>query len=340
MMAASMSSHRSGGSGSGREEERIGRPRGFLGDTPQRNSTFIGLRNFGRGQNARVGMRRIGSSLSNLRHGSFGRVAAQQDGVAQLEGVADGAENGSKNSVIERGRVLPKGFSTVGKPESNTSLRNRAMEMQRHPFIIDPQRSKWTSHWDMIMLTALLFTAVVTPVEVAFLEEGMYMSPLWWINRFIDMCFLVDMVITFNMAYQEHIDRGGHWVFNRRAITRNYLLGWFMIDLFSVAPFFLITLDYASPWGPPEDAPVAERTQYSSATRATVLFRIVKLLRMLKLTRVFKATRVIERHLLDVALHRWEVTYSMLKIAKLLLVLCMCDAPPPRLERALSRHHA
>ena len=316
-------SHRSGASGSGRDEDR---PRGFLGESPQRHSTFTGLRNFGRGQNARLGMSRIGSSMRNLRNGigAVGRVSSSQEGIAQLENDAEAvAENGGKDSVIERGRVLPKGFSSVGKTESSGSLRDRARQMERHPYIIDPQRDKWTSHWDMIMLTALLFTALVTPVEVSFLEEGMYMSPLWWINRFIDLAFLVDMVITFNMAFQEHSDKGGHWVYNRRAITRNYLLGWFVIDLFSVAPFFLITLDYSSPWGPSEEQPLAERTQYSSATRATVLFRIVKLLRMLKLTRVFKATRVIERHLLDVALHRWEVTYSMLKIAKLLLVLCM-----------------
>ena len=61
--------------------------------------------------------------------------------------------------------------------------------------IIDPQTSTWTRKWDLYMLCMLLFTAVVTPVEIAFLDEGRYISNLWWCNRVIDLAFLADMII-------------------------------------------------------------------------------------------------------------------------------------------------
>ena len=219
-------------------------------------------------------------------------------------------------------RVLPAGFSgtKLGLSVSSNKI-SEAQMLQKHWGIIDPQRAQWTAYWDFVMLIALGFTALITPVEIAFLEEGLYITPLWVVNRLVDVCFFIDMVITFNMGYQERSERGHHWVYNRWAITKHYLKGWFMIDFFSVLPFFLITLNYDDLFGANRGGEATGGPQ--GVTRATVLFRVVKLLRMLKLTRVFKATRVIERHLLDIALHRWEWTFAQLKIVKLLVLLVM-----------------
>ena len=59
--------------------------------------------------------------------------------------------------------------------------------------------------------------------QVAFLDEGMYITPLWIINRFVDVFFSLDIILTFNRAYQESIDNGGHWVFNKWVIARHYV---------------------------------------------------------------------------------------------------------------------
>ena len=50
-------------------------------------------------------------------------------------------------------------------------------------------------------VAALLFTATVTPVEVAFLDEGTRITTLWVINRVVDLAFMIDMFITFNLAF-------------------------------------------------------------------------------------------------------------------------------------------
>ena len=64
----------------------------------------------------------------------------------------------------------------------------------RRAWVIDPRSATWISYWDLITSTALIFTALVTPVEVAFLEppevvdrltNGLYMT-----NRLVDCIFV------------------------------------------------------------------------------------------------------------------------------------------------------
>lgn len=58
---------------------------------------------------------------------------------------------------------------------------------------------------DWIMVSALAFTAVITPVEVSFMGSASeHVSFLWVMNRLIDIIFMTDIFITFNLAYQVH----------------------------------------------------------------------------------------------------------------------------------------
>ena len=43
-------------------------------------------------------------------------------------------------------------------------------------YMIDP-RTNWVKRWDMCTLVLLLFTALVTPYEVAFIEVGPTLNP-------------------------------------------------------------------------------------------------------------------------------------------------------------------
>ena len=215
--------------------------------------------------------------------------------------------------------------------------RNRAREMQKIGWVIDPRKNCLLPKWDLTMVSALLFTAIVTPVEVAFLEEGQYITNLWVINRLVDLCFMIDIILTFNRAYQESAEKGGHWVFNKWVIARNYLLGWFLLDFFSVVPFWLTSLQYSyysclEQPGMTHDSCMAIETlaalsnntdngQMATMTRSAVLFRIAKLLRMVKLARVFKASRVLQRALLDYVMNELEWTFAVIKMIKLLVVL-------------------
>jgi hypothetical protein len=66
-------------------------------------------------------------------------------------------------------------------------------QIYRPGYLIDPRHSKVMGSWDIIMLVALMFTAIVTPYEVTFIEEGPCVTILFMVNRFIDLLFLMDM---------------------------------------------------------------------------------------------------------------------------------------------------
>jgi hypothetical protein len=117
-------------------------------------------------------------------------------------------------------------------------------------------------------------------------------------------------------------------VYNKHTIACTYLRGWFVIDLLSVVPFWMLTLDYADPMG-------VRSAINSSATDAVdtgnpfidsggaELFRVVRLLRMLKLARVLKASRILQRHLLELVMGTLEMTYAKVKMVKLVLLLVL-----------------
>ena len=109
-------------------------------------------------------------------------------------------------------------------------------------------------------------------------------------------------------------------------IIKNYLQGWFFIDVGSVLPFWIVGLTsepaveesglatVANISGTGSDAP-------AGGSNRLLLARLVRLLRMLKLARVLKASRVLQRHLLDLVMGYFEMTYAVLKMIKLVVWL-------------------
>ena len=69
----------------------------------------------------------------------------------------------------------------------------------RNWYIVSPKH-RWMASWDKAMIVALLFTAIITPFEVAFVPTTLG-NTMWWINRLVDMYFLSDIVLNFCMAF-------------------------------------------------------------------------------------------------------------------------------------------
>lgn len=96
--------------------------------------------------------------------------------------------------------------------------------------------------WDSILSIVLLATCLLTPFTLAFSEE---LSDVYWynmLNYIIDLFFAFDILINFNTAfYREDYEIET----NRKAISCNYLRGWFLIDFFSVIPLDLMIKETA-----------------------------------------------------------------------------------------------
>ena len=146
-------------------------------------------------------------------------------------------------------------------------------------------------YWDFFTLGALFFTSTVTPYEVCLMwEEVKFADPNWAtppagplfvINWFVNLIFMVDIVFNFFLPYKESIKKGGGMVKSHRKIAKNYLCGWFPIDSSS----------RSSP------STTSCRPSTSQLQGASVLgaIRMLRLLRLLKLARILRASRIFSR---------------------------------------------
>ena len=110
----------------------------------------------------------------------------------------------------------------------------KALDDSDRAWIIDPRHSKRLPYWDGVGFFALMFVAVATPFEVAYLEPK---EPvLFVINRCIDGIFIIDIILQFFTAYPGRLTgAGAGWVTDQRTIVMHYLRGWFAIDVLSTA---------------------------------------------------------------------------------------------------------
>ena len=155
---------------------------------------------------------------------------------------------------------------------------------------------RWWIGW----ITALLaYTALITPFEVAYVPHDAP-AGMMFANFVVDSCFMLDVVINFNLAYFDA--KKETWILNLNKIRRNYLNGWFIVDFTSALPWDLI----------------AESIESHSKTRTAFLelriTRIFKLMRLLKLLRILRAGR-----LLQVLENAHEVDYNLLRLSKLMI---------------------
>lgn len=185
-------------------------------------------------------------------------------------------------------------------------------------FIIHPLQSKFMKIWEPTLLLALIFTGVVTPFEVSFLHDQGCVTPLWVLNRLLDVIFVSDMLITFRTAVYD--ERLGRWSRDGRFIAYNYLTGFFVVDLLSILPLWPVPLLTT---GCPS-ASVARQAPADASSLAGAA-RIFRLVRLLRLARMVKAVRVLTRQLTDFFMVTLEGTYGGLKFMKLVLML-LCVA--------------
>jgi len=194
----------------------------------------------------------------------------------------------------------------------------KATETQKAALVASPGPQRTTSFWisessyiinhsssQMIWWTAVIFfltifTAVVTPVEVAFLETKV--NFLFVLNRFMDFLFLSDIGFNLNLSYQD--SETGMVVKERRRIVLNYVSFWFWMDLISMIPYDLIS------WG------VSKNGGGSNSLKNVKLLRIIRLFRLMKLLRIFRAGRLFQTYQMDFA-----INYNTFALVKFLITI-------------------
>ena len=195
----------------------------------------------------------------------------------------------------------------VGGPyscEANATLRPPSKPNDLPSCVIDPRRSPAFAWWDGITVIALIFTALVTPYEVAFLPPSAdALDPMFLINRAVDGVFLCDIILQFFLMQMVSDKYGDRWIANQQVLIRRYLSGWFVIDIFSTA---ISAVDI-----------LAVTSTESGVSKLKVL-RVVRVLRLIKLMRLLRGSRI---------LSRWEskvsINYAAMSLARVVLLLML-----------------
>jgi hypothetical protein len=136
--------------------------------------------------------------------------------------------------------------------------------------------------WEMMISVVLIFTAVTTPLRLAFSESD---DSTWTaVNNIVDALFGLDIIICFFTAYE---DDNEELVYNRKIIALTYIKSWFFIDLMSIVPVseFLDTGDFSN---------------LARIARLPKLYRLIRMVKLIRIMKIVKERNNISKYLNDV----------------------------------------
>ena len=156
---------------------------------------------------AGLGRAKVGRQAGKL-GSSFGgndRMNARQPVVAnrrKMEWSVEGVEKPEWRLMLQQSNdhqnVQETEFSKQLREKSQRNatqyLPERKARPEAAPWLVDPRTSKWVAYWDLAVAVALIFTATLTPYEVAFLPPAKAATDgLFIFNRLIDLAFIMDL---------------------------------------------------------------------------------------------------------------------------------------------------
>lgn len=138
-----------------------------------------------------------------------------------------------------------------------------------HRFIIHPD-AKWKSIFDVFILVLVLISCITNMLFVTFpIKNEIFQTYLFWIA---ECFFYLDFIFCWFQGYKHPFSQKN--VLEFKAIAKNYLKGWFIIDLICIAPVQLISTD--------------QRDNSIKLLRLPRLLRLFKLLNLKTIKRLLK----------------------------------------------------
>lgn len=138
--------------------------------------------------------------------------------------------------------------------------------------------------WDFIQSFLLVYVAVMVPLRMGFSMEAEVGSGGWTVELIVDMYFIADIVFNFRTGVY---DSDGVLIYDRPAIRRRYLKGWFSIDIVSCFPAGYIAQIAAA---------LSGESQSGNAIKNMKGIRILRLLRLAKMLRLGRLKRIFARY--------------------------------------------
>lgn len=140
-------------------------------------------------------------------------------------------------------------------------------------------------YWSMFMIFLLMYTAIVTPYRVCFVDE---VSGTWLgLDIATDVLFAVDICFNFLSAYEEN---DGTIVTNKWKIAKKYGKSWFLLDVLGCLP-----INYIQISGQENSNTGDTYNRLIRLLRLPRMYRLLRVFRLMKMLRVFRSNRQIQR---------------------------------------------
>ncbi|CAD8125702.1 unnamed protein product [Paramecium sonneborni] len=160
---------------------------------------------------------------------------------------------------IKRHEVIQELESMLNK--QNQQISKPMPQKHKHLFLPDSQFKKY---WQYVLMILLMYTAFITPIRLAFIEE---FNMIWFtLELIVDILFLLDILITFNTAY---FNEEGVLIADRQQIATQYVRTWFIFDLMAIFPTDQIFNNEAQ-----------KLSQYFKLTRLPRMYKLISISRM------------------------------------------------------------
>jgi hypothetical protein len=134
--------------------------------------------------------------------------------------------------------------------------------------------------WDVCGLLLILYLSLTIPAEMSFRETKKKEYDFFSFAFFIDLFFIMDIVLNFNTCYYHK----GVLVTKRLMIARGYLKGFFLLDLAASIPYDLI-LHFITNDG---HHPAYDSTKVLRSSKMLRLMRMIRALKIIRLVRIFR----------------------------------------------------
>ncbi len=169
-------------------------------------------------------------------------------------------------------------------------LRGPVDKMEDGPKWLFQPESPFMLKWDIMGIVLLMWTVTIVPIKFGFDVIDLCPSPMWILDAFIDLFFVSDLLLNFITATYIIDRRTNEEILSRnlRIIARNYLRGWFTIDLLSSVPIHsILSLIFNGCNG--------EVRGDSGPTGGASLIKLVRILRLVKLLKVLRVLKLKQR---------------------------------------------
>lgn len=176
------------------------------------------------------------------------------------------------SKIIGRLNRMTKEIKVYGASKKQTFVKENGSPVKQIPKSLFTPDNGFLKYWSFVLLGCMLWTATIMPYRLCFFEEA---YDVWFgLDMFVDGIFMLDILITFNSAYEE---RANIIIYDRKKIALKYAKGWLFFDLFACIPFQLFMSE--------------DGGNYNRLVRLARIPRIYRLVRIVRLVRVFRLVK-------------------------------------------------